>query len=148
MDVPNVKHVINYDLSSDIEEHIQCISHAGCGTSPGLVTSFFNYQNVNIARDLLEVLVEAELEVPSWLEDLAYEHQHKQRILALEQTLREERQGCERELSRLAEKHREKLQELQANHEANLRHCQQENALFAARTSGVIEDLEFRKRRA
>lgn len=45
--------------------------------SPGLATSFFNDKNGNITKDLLDILVEAKQEVPSWLESLAYEHQHK-----------------------------------------------------------------------
>ena len=43
----------------------------------GLATSFFNDKNGNITKDLLDILVEAKQEVPSWLESLAYEHQHK-----------------------------------------------------------------------
>uniref|UniRef100_A0AAQ5XSB7 RNA helicase n=1 Tax=Amphiprion ocellaris TaxID=80972 RepID=A0AAQ5XSB7_AMPOC len=34
-------------------------------------------RDVNITKDLLDILVEAKQEVPSWLESLAYEHQHK-----------------------------------------------------------------------
>lgn len=45
--------------------------------SVGLATSFFNDKNGNITKDLLDILVEAKQEVPSWLESLAYEHQHK-----------------------------------------------------------------------
>lgn len=45
--------------------------------STGLATSFFNDKNGNITKDLLDILVEAKQEVPSWLESLAYEHQHK-----------------------------------------------------------------------
>lgn len=39
----------------------------------GLATSFFNEKNKNIVRDLMELLVEAKQEVPSWLESMAYE---------------------------------------------------------------------------
>lgn len=47
------------------------------GTVPGLATSFFNERNVNITKDLLDLLVEAKQEVPSWLESMAYEHHYK-----------------------------------------------------------------------
>lgn len=43
----------------------------------GLATSFFNDKNGNITKDLLDILGEAKQEIPSWLESLAYEHQHK-----------------------------------------------------------------------
>lgn len=109
LDISNVKHVINFDLPSDIEEYVHRIGRTGrvgnlgmcrhhasccicytCDTSSmtpfyltfvlfcvGLATSFFNDKNSNITKDLLDILVEAKQEVPSWLESLAYEHQHK-----------------------------------------------------------------------
>lgn len=43
----------------------------------GLATSFFNEKNINITKDLLDLLVEAKQEVPSWLENMAYEQHHK-----------------------------------------------------------------------
>lgn len=39
----------------------------------GLATSFFNEKNKNITRDMLDLLVEANQEVPPWLESLAYD---------------------------------------------------------------------------
>ena len=39
----------------------------------GLATSFFNEKNKNITRDLMDLLVEAHQEVPSWLESTAYD---------------------------------------------------------------------------
>lgn len=39
----------------------------------GLATSFFNEKNKNVIRDLLDLLVEAKQEVPSWLESMAYD---------------------------------------------------------------------------
>ncbi|XP_006895043.1 PREDICTED: ATP-dependent RNA helicase DDX3X-like isoform X4 [Elephantulus edwardii] len=43
----------------------------------GLATSFFNERNGNITKDLLDLLVEAKQEVPSWLESMAFEHHYK-----------------------------------------------------------------------
>lgn len=43
----------------------------------GLATSFFNERNINITKDLLDLLVEAKQEVPSWLENMAFEHHYK-----------------------------------------------------------------------
>jgi len=42
----------------------------------GLATSFFNEKNKNIVKDLVELLVEAHQEVPSWLESMGYEARH------------------------------------------------------------------------
>lgn len=47
------------------------------GTVLGLATSFFNERNINITKDLLDLLVEAKQEVPSWLENMAFEHHYK-----------------------------------------------------------------------
>uniref|UniRef100_A0A4W3IXD2 RNA helicase n=1 Tax=Callorhinchus milii TaxID=7868 RepID=A0A4W3IXD2_CALMI len=77
LDISNVKHVINFDLPSDIEEYVHRIGRTGRVGNLGLATSFFNEKNSNITKDLLDLLVEAKQEVPSWLENLAYEHQHK-----------------------------------------------------------------------
>ncbi|XP_034429172.1 DEAD-box helicase 3 X-linked a isoform X19 [Hippoglossus hippoglossus] len=77
LDISNVKHVINFDLPSDIEEYVHRIGRTGRVGNLGLATSFFNDKNSNITKDLLDILVEAKQEVPPWLESLAYEHQHK-----------------------------------------------------------------------
>ncbi|XP_042316879.1 ATP-dependent RNA helicase DDX3X isoform X9 [Sceloporus undulatus] len=77
LDISNVKHVINFDLPSDIEEYVHRIGRTGRVGNLGLATSFFNEKNVNITKDLLDLLVEAKQEVPSWLENVAYEQHHK-----------------------------------------------------------------------
>ncbi|XP_062390245.1 DEAD-box helicase 3 X-linked a isoform X2 [Sardina pilchardus] len=77
LDISNVKHVINFDLPSDIEEYVHRIGRTGRVGNLGLATSFYNDKNSNITKDLLDILVESKQEVPSWLESLAYEHQHK-----------------------------------------------------------------------
>uniref|UniRef100_A0A6Q2XUE2 RNA helicase n=1 Tax=Esox lucius TaxID=8010 RepID=A0A6Q2XUE2_ESOLU len=77
LDISNVKHVINFDLPSDIEEYVHRIGRTGRVGNLGLATSFFNDKNSNITKDLLDILVEAKQEVPSWLESLGYENPHK-----------------------------------------------------------------------
>ncbi|XP_045426409.1 ATP-dependent RNA helicase DDX3X isoform X3 [Pipistrellus kuhlii] len=77
LDISNVKHVINFDLPSDIEEYVHRIGRTGRVGNLGLATSFFNERNINITKDLLDLLVEAKQEVPSWLESMAYEHHYK-----------------------------------------------------------------------
>uniref|UniRef100_UPI00358DEC3F putative ATP-dependent RNA helicase an3 isoform X2 n=1 Tax=Myxine glutinosa TaxID=7769 RepID=UPI00358DEC3F len=72
LDISNVKHVINFDLPSDIEEYVHRIGRTGRVGNLGLATSFFNMKNSNLSRDLLELLVEAKQEMPSWLEGLGF----------------------------------------------------------------------------
>ncbi|ESO12467.1 hypothetical protein HELRODRAFT_105366 [Helobdella robusta] len=76
LDIPHVKHVINFDLPSDIEEYVHRIGRTGRVGNLGLATSFFNEKNKNILKDLLDILVEAHQEVPPWLESLAYESRY------------------------------------------------------------------------
>ncbi|XP_057352295.1 ATP-dependent RNA helicase DDX3X-like [Manis pentadactyla] len=77
LDISNVKHVINFDLPSDIEEYVHRIGRTGRVGNLGLATSFFNERNRNITKDLLDLLVEAKQEVPSWLGNMAHEHHCK-----------------------------------------------------------------------
>ncbi|CDW56616.1 atp dependent rna helicase pl10; atp dependent rn a helicase ddx3x; atp dependent rna helicase an3 [Trichuris trichiura] len=74
LDIPNVKHVINYDLPSDIDEYVHRIGRTGRVGNVGLATSFFNHKNRNVARDLAELIVEANQDLPDWLERLAREN--------------------------------------------------------------------------
>ncbi|KAA0198043.1 DDX3/PL10 DEAD-box RNA helicase [Fasciolopsis buskii] len=67
LDIPNVKHVINYDLPSDIEEYVHRIGRTGRVGNLGIATSFFNDKNRNLARGLVELLEEVNQNVPSWL---------------------------------------------------------------------------------
>lgn len=79
LDIPHVKHVINFDIPSDIEEYVHRIGRTGRVGNLGLATSFFNDKNRNVCRDLLTLLTETKQEVPSWMESLAYEVKQMQR---------------------------------------------------------------------
>lgn len=73
LDIPNVTHVINYDLPSDIDDYVHRIGRTGRAGNVGQATAFFNRGNRNIVRDLLDLLKEANQEIPSWLESVARE---------------------------------------------------------------------------
>ncbi|KAM0755535.1 DEAD-domain-containing protein [Meredithblackwellia eburnea MCA 4105] len=68
LDIPNVTHVINYDLPSDIDDYVHRIGRTGRAGNTGFSTAFFNRGNRGICRDLVELLREAKQEVPGWLE--------------------------------------------------------------------------------
>lgn len=70
LDIPNVKHVINYDLPSDIEEYVHRIGRTGRVGNLGIATSFFNEKNRNLARGLVELLEEVNQTVPTWLKGI------------------------------------------------------------------------------
>jgi len=71
LDIPNVKHVINFDLPGDVEEYVHRIGRTGRMGNLGLATSFFNDKNRNLVKDLIELIVESNQELPSWLESMA-----------------------------------------------------------------------------
>jgi ATP-dependent RNA helicase DDX3X len=73
LDIPNVTHVINYDLPSDIDDYVHRIGRTGRAGNTGISTAFFNRGNRNITRDLLDLLKEANQEVPSFLEAVVRE---------------------------------------------------------------------------
>ncbi|KAK2713871.1 hypothetical protein QYM36_009679 [Artemia franciscana] len=73
LDIPHVKHVINFDLPSDVEEYVHRIGRTGRMGNLGLATSFFNEKNRNLVRDLVELIQESKQDLPSWLEAMGSE---------------------------------------------------------------------------
>jgi len=73
LDIPNVTHVINYDLPSDIDDYVHRIGRTGRAGNTGISIAFFNRGNKNIARELVELLREANQEIPLWLEQVLAE---------------------------------------------------------------------------
>ncbi|KAJ5915170.1 P-loop containing nucleoside triphosphate hydrolase protein [Penicillium verhagenii] len=73
LDIPNVTHVINYDLPTDIDDYVHRIGRTGRAGNTGIATAFFNRGNRGVVRDLLDLLKEAHQEVPAFLESIARE---------------------------------------------------------------------------
>jgi ATP-dependent RNA helicase DDX3X len=73
LDIPNVTHVISYDLPTDIDDYVHRIGRTGRAGNTGLATAFFNRNNKNVVRDLVGLLKEAKQEVPNWLESVVRE---------------------------------------------------------------------------
>ncbi|KAK4608991.1 ATP-dependent RNA helicase DED1 [Fulvia fulva] len=76
-DVKDVKHVINYDLPSQmyggITEYVHRIGRTARIGNQGLATSFYNDRNEDLAQDLVNILVECDCEVPDFLQHLVPE---------------------------------------------------------------------------
>lgn len=73
LDIPNVTHVINYDLPTDIDDYVHRIGRTGRAGNTGISTAFFNRGNRGVVRDLIDLLKEAHQEVPAFLEGIARE---------------------------------------------------------------------------
>ena len=67
LDIPNVTHVINHDLPTDIDDYVHRIGRTGRAGNTGKATTFFNDSNRNVGRALAELLKEANQEVPEFL---------------------------------------------------------------------------------
>jgi ATP-dependent RNA helicase DDX3X len=71
LDIPHVAHVVNFDLPSDIDDYVHRIGRTGRAGKSGLATAFFNEKDANLAKPLVELMQEANQEVPSWLQQYA-----------------------------------------------------------------------------
>lgn len=68
LDIPNVKHVINFDLPNDIDDYVHRIGRTGRAGNVGKATAFFNSAaNRGVAKQLIEILKEANQPIPDWL---------------------------------------------------------------------------------
>ncbi|XP_043402848.1 probable ATP-dependent RNA helicase DDX4 isoform X8 [Chelonia mydas] len=73
LDIENVQHVINFDLPSTIDEYVHRIGRTGrCGNIGKAISFFDSVSDSHIAQPLLKVLSDAQQEVPSWLEEIAF----------------------------------------------------------------------------
>ncbi|KAG0321957.1 DEAD-box ATP-dependent RNA helicase [Dissophora globulifera] len=73
LDIPNVTHVISYDVPTDIDDYVHRIGRTGRAGNTGVATAFLNRGNKGVVRDLIDLLKEANQEVPGWLETLSRE---------------------------------------------------------------------------
>ena len=73
LDIPNVTHVVNYDLPTDIDDYVHRIGRTGRAGNTGMSTAFFNRGNRGVVRDLIDLLKEAHQDVPPFLENIARE---------------------------------------------------------------------------
>jgi ATP-dependent RNA helicase DDX3X len=70
LDIPNVNHVINYDLPSNIDDYVHRIGRTGRAGNQGTATSFVNDSNRNILNELWATLEETKQEIPSWFQSM------------------------------------------------------------------------------
>lgn len=72
LDIPEVKHVINYDLPQDIDEYVHRIGRTGRCGNLGKATSFYSHDSdASLAANLVKILAEARQTVPDWLDAYA-----------------------------------------------------------------------------
>ncbi|CAN7095388.1 unnamed protein product [Brassica rapa subsp. narinosa] len=62
LDIPHVAHVVNFDLPNDIDDYVHRIGRTGRAGKSGVATAFFNEKNAQLARQLAELMQEANQE--------------------------------------------------------------------------------------
>ncbi|XP_071320116.1 probable ATP-dependent RNA helicase DDX4 isoform X2 [Trachinotus anak] len=73
LDIPDVQHVVNFDLPNNIDEYVHRIGRTGrCGNTGRAVSFYDPGADGQLARSLVTILSKAQQEVPSWLEECAF----------------------------------------------------------------------------
>jgi len=67
LSIPMVRFVINYDMPSDIDAYVHRIGRTGRAGATGTAISFMTERNRGVARELYDLMVESNQEVPDWL---------------------------------------------------------------------------------
>ncbi|KAF1797666.1 P-loop containing nucleoside triphosphate hydrolase protein [Mucor lusitanicus] len=67
LDIPNVTHVISFDLPSDIDDYVHRIGRTGRAGNTGIATAFFTHGNRFMSKPMVKLLEDAKQEVPAWL---------------------------------------------------------------------------------
>jgi ATP-dependent RNA helicase DDX3X len=70
LDIPNVLHVINFDMPNAIDDYVHRIGRTGrCGNT-GTAIAFISEKNRNVLRDLYDALKETSQKIEPWFESL------------------------------------------------------------------------------
>ncbi|XP_017007606.2 probable ATP-dependent RNA helicase DDX43 isoform X1 [Drosophila takahashii] len=71
LDIEDISHVINYDFPRNIEEYVHRVGRTGRAGRKGTSISFITREDWGMAKELIEILQEAEQEVPEELHNMA-----------------------------------------------------------------------------
>eukprot|EP00467_Chlorarachnion_reptans_P022684 CAMPEP_0114508248 /NCGR_PEP_ID=MMETSP0109-20121206/12487_1 /TAXON_ID=29199 /ORGANISM="Chlorarachnion reptans, Strain CCCM449" /LENGTH=574 /DNA_ID=CAMNT_0001687145 /DNA_START=84 /DNA_END=1809 /DNA_ORIENTATION=+ len=75
LDIPNVSHVINFDMPNNIDDYVHRIGRTGRAGKRGTAISFVSDDNMPVVRDLKTLLVESKQEVPDAIERMCLSRQ-------------------------------------------------------------------------
>lgn len=67
LNIPNVTHVINFDMPENIDSYIHRIGRTGRAGNEGRATSFYNSANNMVISDLIDILEETKQTIPDWM---------------------------------------------------------------------------------
>ncbi|KAH9327894.1 hypothetical protein KI387_000002, partial [Taxus chinensis] len=64
IDIPDVAHVINFDMPSSIEMYTHCIGRTGRAGKTGVATTFLTHYDSHVFYDLKQMLIQSNSPVP------------------------------------------------------------------------------------
>ncbi|KAI8599240.1 P-loop containing nucleoside triphosphate hydrolase protein [Dissophora ornata] len=67
LDIKDVMHVVNYDMSNDIDDYVHRIGRTARAGNPGFATTFYNSRNECVASQLTKLLQECQQDIPEFL---------------------------------------------------------------------------------
>lgn len=71
LDIPDVSHVIQFDLPSEMDDYTHRIGRTGRAGNKGTATCFYNKNNRKICLDLYKYFFEHDQHVPNWFKEEA-----------------------------------------------------------------------------
>lgn len=71
LDIPDVSHVIQFDLPSEIDDYTHRIGRTGRAGNKGTATCFYNNNNRKICLDIFTYFTEHDQQIPGWLKEEA-----------------------------------------------------------------------------
>jgi ATP-dependent RNA helicase DDX43 len=78
IDIEDITHVVNFDFPRNIEEYVHRVGRTGRAGRTGISLSYFTRDDWGSASELINILEEAEQEVPEEIRDMARRFQAKQ----------------------------------------------------------------------
>ncbi|CAO1432263.1 unnamed protein product [Diamesa hyperborea] len=86
IDIEDLTHVVNFDFPRNIEEYVHRVGRTGRAGRTGIALSFFTRENWNSAAELIDILQEAEQDIPTGLKEMAARFKAKKEREAIEKT--------------------------------------------------------------
>eukprot|EP00795_Rhopilema_esculentum_P007439 gene7439-13201_t len=71
LDIKDITHVVNYDFPRHIEEYVHRIGRTGRAGRSGTALTFVAREDWSSAHKLIDIMTEADQEIPDWLVDMA-----------------------------------------------------------------------------
>lgn len=77
IDIDDITHILNYDFPRNIEEYVHRIGRTGRAGRSGQAVSFYTEQDMRHAKELINILKEANQVIPEELYEMATEYETK-----------------------------------------------------------------------